>query len=228
MHDVSLNLIDKLVLIALDDEKGSFSADSLTFEYGLAGALMYELTIQEKIKVVKEKVLLNSVRYTKDDALNYAVEKIQNSKKERPMKYWVEYFGNRASHLRKPILQKLISKGILEKKEQKFLWVFPNNKYPTKNDKPENTIKARLKAIISRQTEANADDIMLISLIDSCKLNKQAYGKELSKEQKKVVKGIISESNLANETHELLKEIHDIIVASLVVIFASSTITTTS
>lgn len=224
---MQLNLVDKLLLLALNDEKGSFMADSITFQYGLAGAAVYVLSKEDRIDISNGTVSIKSQRTLRDEALDYCLNKIANSKKERSPKYWINYFGERGRNIRKPILKKLITGGILEEKESKFLWIFPNNKYPTKNAIPENSIKIRLNDIIFGNKDAEVDEIMLISLVDSCKLHKEVFNNKITKEQKTRIKNILSDSKLAGDTHKVLKEIHETIVAAIVVLLATTTITTT-
>ncbi len=225
---MNLNLADKLLLLALDDEKGTFNADSLTFNYGIAGAIIYELIKDNSIEISNKKIKVSNARNHTDAALDYCLSKIRESKKERSIKRWIDYFGNRGSRIRKIILEKLIKKGILAEKESTFLWIFPNNKYPSKNIKPENRFKSRLKDIVILFHEPEVDEVMLISLVDSCNLNKEVYGKRISKDQKKRIKEVINSEKFANDTHNVLREIHETIVASIVVLMAASTITSAS
>jgi hypothetical protein len=46
---MNLTLIDQLILLALDDHKGNLIPDSTTFSYALAGALILELALEEKL-----------------------------------------------------------------------------------------------------------------------------------------------------------------------------------
>lgn len=222
----NLNLIDRLFLLALDDEKGSFVHQSIVFGYCMAGALLYELSVQEHISITDEKVRVTNPRSTKDEALDYTLSLIGDSSKERSVKYWVDKLGHRESKIRKLVLQKLISNGLVEEKENKILWVFTSRKYPAVNAKPENEIRKRLHDIILRKTHATVDEIMLISLVDSSGLNKEVYGKEMAKTHKKDIKKLIKEYPFATETSQLIKEIHDTLLAVLIIVMASSTITT--
>jgi|TARA_R110002074_G_scaffold244087_1_gene415832 golgi phosphoprotein 3 len=50
-----LNLIDKFLLLALDDEKGSFNSGPFALTYGFAGAIFLELSLRECITIVDKK-----------------------------------------------------------------------------------------------------------------------------------------------------------------------------
>ena len=93
---------------------------------------------------------------------------------------------------------------------------------------PEKTIRQRLNDIIINESKAEMDEIMIISLVDSCGLNKEVYGKEIAKKKDKEIKRIIKDYQFADTTGKLIKELHDTIIAVLVIIIATTTITTTT
>ncbi len=224
----NLSLIDKLVLLALDDEKGTFVSDSMAFGYSIAGAVLFELSIKERIEIVENKVKIINKEKLNDETLDYCLEIISDTKKERNVNHWIEMIGNKEGSLRKKALNKLISLGILEEKENKILWIFTDRKYPTKNEIPEKNIRQRLNNIIINDSKAGMDEIMIISLADSCGLNKEVYGKEVAKKNDNKIKSIIKAYQFADTTGKLIKELHDTIIAVIVILIATTTITTTT
>jgi len=222
---INLNLVDKFLLLALDDEKGSFVSKPFALKYGLPGAILLELSLKEQIKIVDKKVIVNNVQSTGDALLDYCLELLKNSKKNRTLKYWIQSLGNKEKLIKKEVLNKLIVNGILVKREQKFLWIFNNDKFPTVNAKPENSLRKRLYEIITYHKKPNVDELMLISLIDTCDLNSIVYGKERYKKSKQNIKNIIAEAKNSNAISATIKEIHDVILAMIVVIISSSAVT---
>ena len=49
MSEMHLNLIDQLTLLAIDDARGTFIPDSTSYSYALAGALILDLALKEKV-----------------------------------------------------------------------------------------------------------------------------------------------------------------------------------
>jgi hypothetical protein len=214
-NKLDLNLLDKLFLLALDDEKGTFVSDSEVFGYCIAGAILFELSIKERIQIVENKVKIVNKEKLNDEVLDYCLEIISDSKKDRKVNHWIETIGYKEGSLRKKVLNKLISLEILEEKENKILWVFTIKKHPTKNVLPENILRKRLNDIIVNKTKAELDEIMIISLVDSCGLNKEVYGKEMAKIKDEEIKSIIKNYQFADTTGNLIKELHDEIIAVL-------------
>lgn len=226
-NDLKLSLVEKLILLALDDEKGNFVSDSMVFGYCVAGAVLFELSTKERIQIIQNKVKVVNREKLNDEVLDHCLDLISQSKKERTAKYWIEKVGNKERTLRKQALKKLISQGILTEKENKILWVFTSKKYPTKNARPENKIRKRLHEILN-YSKAEVDEIMMISLVDACGLNKEVFGKEVAKKKKAEIKKIIKDYPFADSTGKLIKEIHDTIIAVLVILMTTTTIASTS
>lgn len=225
---MNLNLVDQLCLLALDDEKGSFVADSLSFAYGLAGAVILELSLQEKIKIREKKIEINTHKKCNDDLLDHFLDQIRNSKKKRELQSWVKIIGEKLSYIKEETVKKLIDDGILTKKEEKILWVFSVDKFPTKNAKPENELRKRLNDILLNDRSLELKESMLISLIDMCSLNKEVYGKEGAKQCKKKIKEIIENAQLSSDVGKVVKEIHDALMMVIVLMLTTSTIIVSS
>ncbi|NNK17633.1 MAG: GPP34 family phosphoprotein [Maribacter sp.] len=213
--------------MALDDEKGTFVSGPFALTYGFAGAILLELSLKECIKIVDKKVVVKKLKRIDDSLLDSYLQLLMNSKKERSLKFWIQKFGNKERSIKKEILDKLILKGILDKREQKILWVFNNDKFPTVNSKPENILRKRLNEIIEFNKKPTLDELMLISLIDACDLNKIVFGKDRAKRCKDSIKTIIADAKNSIAISATIKEVHEAILAMLVVIISSSIAATT-
>jgi len=225
---MELNLVDKFILLALDDDKGTFAREPFALTYGLAGVILLELSLREYIHVIDKKVVLRSHKRIGDPFLDTYLERLTKSKKNRSLSYWIQTFGNKERSIKKEILDKLIRKGILSKREEKFLWVFNNDKFPTVNSKPENALRKRLFEILEQYGTPEVDELMLISLIDTCKLNSFVYGKERAKENKDRIKSVLKEAERSSLINDTLKEVQKTILAMIVVLITTTTAATTS
>ena len=99
-----LNLIDKFLLLALDDEKGKFNSGPFALTYGLSGAIFLELSLKECISIVDKKVVVNNFKRIDDTFLNKYLDLIKNSNRERSLKYWIQKLGNKERDIKKEIL----------------------------------------------------------------------------------------------------------------------------
>ncbi len=226
--DLELNLLEKYLLIALDDDKGSFVNDSIHLHYGFAGAILLELAIRNKIEVYGEKILLKERSTEKEIALNKAIE-LLTEEGGMSSKECVNKLAKKASEFKNDTLQKLINKGVLEKKEGKILWIFPNDKYPTQNNLPENKLRSRLNDVVLRDKKPDADDIMLLSLINVSNLTKEAFRDASDlKAIKKRIEEMTSDMKLSQVINSSIREIQAAIMIAITTAVVVTTVTSSN
>jgi len=221
---MDLTLTDKLVLLALDDDKGTFISSTQGFCYALAASVLLELSLKHAIEIKDKAVVLKSSLKLRDEVLDPCLKLIHESKKNRKIDSWINTISGKEAFIIKTISKRLICKGILRNEEKKFLWVFKSQNYPTSNPRPENELRKSLLNIIVNNQEAQPEEMMLISLVDACKLNEEAYGKEKAKKYEKRIKEVIEQSKNNSLINASLKEIHDAIVTSIVLMLTTSVI----
>jgi hypothetical protein len=222
---MNLTLIDQLTLLALDDHKGDLIPDSTTFSYALAGALILELALEEKIDFSGEYVKIKDKSRTGDAILDQFLKIIDESKKERKVKSWIDRIGQKSDQIKKDTLVKLIDQRILEKREEKILWVFNVDKYPTQNPKPENQLRGRLFDIVINHHTPDLKEIMILNLVESCRLEREVFGKEHAKVFKKEMKRIKEDDQISSSVNKSIKEISEAINTMLIIMIATAATT---
>ncbi len=223
---MTLDLLEEYLLIALDDSKGQFVIDSTHLHYGLAGAVLLELALREKVSIEGDYVKINDSAAVTEIALNKALEYLKEKAKSVKVKDVIAAFARQAGEFKQDVLQRLINKGILKKEEHKILWIIPNNKYPTSNLTPENKVRERLKAVMIHGAQSEPRDIMLLSLIDVSDLTKEAFrDKDDYKKVKKKIKEVTQDVKISGAINKSIREIQ---AAIMIAIMASVVITTST
>ena len=222
---MDLNLLDQLTLLALDDEKGNFVSNSIALPYALAGGVMMELALQEKIRLNNDRVVVKDSSSTGDIMLDKHLDIIIASNKEKKLRYWVNNFGSSFKRLKYESLDKLIDLKILERKEGKILWIFPITNYPTQNQKTENEIRRRLSRVMTHQLKPNAEDIMLLGLVSASGLIKEVFGKENRRSYKQEIKQLLEGDKMGQVTSKAIQEINDSITTTIALAAASAAVT---
>ena len=210
-----LNLMEELLLLALDDEKGKIiSSSSCALPYGLRGALLLELFIAGKIDIVDKKIVVINRNNTGNEVLDNALNIINTYHKQKTVKFWITKLTSKMKELRKDLLNGLITKGILEQQDKKVLWVIPATRYPTKNPVIENRVRKRIIGIVLQDEELDERSSMLISLINACELIKEVFPKDNLKDANKKIKNIIQDEKIGKAiTSQISDEIMLMIVA---------------
>lgn len=222
---MQLNLIEEFLLIALDDEKGQFVIDSTHLHFGLAGAILLEMALREKVDVTGEDLKLIHDEYEVEMVINKVIDQIK-AKPGKKVKDWIEILAKQADELKHDTLLRLQNKGILRKEEHKILWVIPNNKYPTSNITPENKVRQRLSDVMLRGAKSEAHDIMLLSLIDVSDLTKEAFrNKDEYAIVKKKIKEVTQDIRISHTINKSIREIQAAIMVALMSAVIVTTIT---
>lgn len=144
-----LSLAEKLMLLALQDEKGSvvFSASS-ALQYGLAGALVLELFFRKKITLAEKNIRVIDATPTGDPLLDQVLELISGLEKQKDPKHWIYKIDRKVKGIKNQITDALVQKEILRREEHRLLWVFHYSRYPTRNISPEQEIRQRIQNIV--------------------------------------------------------------------------------
>src|SRR5512136_398316 len=120
MMETKLSLAEELLLLALNDEKGTVSiAASMGLPYGLAGALLIELQEGGLIRIEGKELVPASAGPVKDDLLGEILGTLRSSRKTRTLGHWVAVFGRTGGKIKKRLLTRLVAKRILTMEERR-------------------------------------------------------------------------------------------------------------
>ncbi|GAA0606978.1 GPP34 family phosphoprotein [Virgibacillus siamensis] len=218
-----LTIPEELLLLALNDDKGTvvFSAGS-SLNYGLAGAALAELTIEERIGLEDKKVVVIDETPTGNKVNDAVLQQVIEARKPKSVKRWVQSMNYRMGQWRKDMLRDLVDKGVLEEKEQKILWVFSRNTYPTERDVPEQQIRQRVHASIFGDQKPDARTAMLLSLIKACNLINEVFSTREKKEAKKRIDQISKNNDYGDAVKVSIDAMQTAVIAACAAAAASS------
>ncbi len=112
-----LTLLDKLILLSLDDDKGTFIPESFEMEYGISAALLLELALADKIQIENQKVIVANDVPIQDTILNEFLLRITRTDGILPIHDWIERFASHAEDVQEKVLDRLLDANILRKQE---------------------------------------------------------------------------------------------------------------
>ena len=189
--DMKLNLAEELLLLALNDEKGTvLMSASTALPYGLAGALLVEL-VEASLARIEGKELVAAPRGSaRDDLLDEILETIRSSKRTRSLDHWVAKIGRSGGKIREKLLGRLVDKRILRPEEHRLLWVFPTKRYPQIDPRPEYGIRERVRSGIRGTASPDARTAALISLVHASDLTGEIFDKGERREARRRAKEI--------------------------------------
>lgn len=172
MPKPTLRLHHELLLLALHDERGSMAFGRM-IELGLGGALLTELLIEGRIRIVETKRLLGTSRIVEvldatpvgSPVLDDALAALAGSSRRPSTQHAVSRLA-RMSGLRRRVASELARHGVLREKEETVLLLFRRRRYPTLDPAPERALVARIRKALESRAEVAPRTAALISLAD--------------------------------------------------------------
>jgi hypothetical protein len=178
-----LTFVDEILLLMLDDEKGSFlPIRESTMGYVLAGAVLMDLAFANRIDTDPNQLMVldkNPIGHQVHDRI---LDSIAGSTETRDTKAWIETISREATEIRNQSLSSLIDNGILESQEEKFLWVFRARRYPTIDGRAEREVKLRITGVLLSDETPDPKDVAIICLADGCNILRDVFSdKEINR-----------------------------------------------
>lgn len=159
------------ILLLLGDEEGAFlPIQKHAFECALAGAVLMDLAFEYRIDTDLEALVVTDPTPTGNPMLDRVLAKIAARADTTDTQTWIRVLStDDAAAIREQALANLVEQGILERREERFLWALRSVRYPTLDDGVEREIKSRLDEVLSDDIP-DPRDIALISLVDACQI----------------------------------------------------------
>jgi hypothetical protein len=169
-----LTMPEELILLMLDDRTGRMhEMAGPASGYAVAAAILAELALENRIDTAPGRLFVTDPTPTGDPLLDPVLARIAADPGHLPdepadlphdSRWWIETLGGEADSFREAILARLVARGILREEEGRFLWIFPERRYPTISDREEREVKARLMAVIFNDHPPSHRDGLLIGL----------------------------------------------------------------
>ena len=177
-----LRFAEEIMLLLLDDDSGDFAPVSeLSLQCALAGAVLMDLALENRIDTDTERLILLDKTPTEDDLLDPTLANIAELTAEgasrHDARYWVEYVAQYAYEIRARALDRLVEAGVLQQRDDRFLWVFRARRYPIIDGKVDREVKLRIMGVLFSDEIPDPRDIVIIALADVCGLFRELLSK---------------------------------------------------
>jgi hypothetical protein len=223
---MTMSLAEELVLLAYNDD-GAPQGTSIWMDYGIAGAHLVELALAERVEVRADRIVVVDPTPTGSPAVDAALATIAGDGKQRKPKDWIYRLSRNA---RGPVLDGLVGAGVLERRADRVLLVFPVTRYPAPEggEPAAESERRRLmrEAITDPAVEADARTIALCTLIDALDWVKPVFPELPARETKKRLKELGEAHWAGVAVGTFIKEIQAAVIMSTIV--ATTAVTTTS
>ena len=168
-----LRFVEEITLLLLHDDDGKFAhVPTWSLNYALAGGVLMDLAMENRIDTDLEHLILVDATPTGDPLLDPTLADIAAGEKH-DARYWVEQTAERAESIQEEALSRLISLGVLERQEDRFLWVFRSRRYPMIDGQAEREVKLRIMGVLFSDEIPDPRDVVIICLADACGIFKE-------------------------------------------------------
>ena len=211
-----LTFADEILLLMLDDEKGSFlPVRESTMGYVLAGAVLMDLAFANRIDTDPERLLVLDKTPTGHPAQDRILADIAASGETKDAKVWIEAISAETADIRSQVLAGLVEKGILESQEEKFLWVFRARRYPTIDGRAEREVKLRITGVLLSDEAPDPRDVAIICLADACDILRYLFASKEINRIRPRIEQIRKLDLLGREVSDAILEIERVIMMAM-------------
>ena len=202
-------LHEEVLLLALKDDSGKVDWKASFLEYIMAGALLAELLLEERIEVSsdsKKLVTLTNSSHHENTVIDEALDMIRKSRKDRGIQHWVTKLLS-LKKLKEKTAKQLCRLGVLKEEESKILFIYTSKKYPELNPEPEQQLISRLREAITSENDVDIRTAALISLTYDTGILAIPFSKKELKASKKRLKDISSGEVIGEATEAAINAI---------------------
>lgn len=172
-------IAEDLLLLLLEDDSGKLT-NTTFLDVGIGGALLVELALAGAVEVLKgdgmwarSKVYPLHGAQPADPVLIEALSLV--SDKERTAQDLVGRLGKKR---RGPLLERLESKGILARREDKVMGLFPRTRWPAVDSSHESEVRRQLGDALVRGAHPEERTAALVALLSALGLAHKVIDRE--------------------------------------------------
>ena len=188
-----LRFAEEILLLLLDENRGDLTpAPSWSLSCALAGAVLMDLALEDRIDTDLERLILTDSTPLGDALLDPALAEIARSDQTHPTRFWVEHFAAQADDIREKALSRLATRGIVEMEEDGgFLALSPrvsrSRRYPLADGEASEEVRLRVMRVLFSDDIPDPHDIVIITLANACDLFKRLLSPdELEEAQERI------------------------------------------
>ncbi len=206
---ISLTLYEEMLLLALDDRKGT-TGMSAWHTTAMGGVILAELVLMGKLHIGTDKKKMVDAEpgaQVDDPLLSECLRLVQDAKRRKRGSEWVAKFAG-LKDLRNRAARGLVSKGVLNESNDKVLGIFPRTIFPTRDGGPEQALVARLTdAVMGDSDRIDPRTMVVVAVANATALLEKAIPKKDLKGRKARLKQLSEGQLAAGATGEALQAV---------------------
>ena len=222
----TLTLYEEILLLALDDDKGTTPMEGM-FRNAMGGAILAELILAGALRVdddKKKKVHAAPAARVDDVILAECLAMVRDKDKPQAARIWVQKFAG-LKNLKERAARQLVDRGVLVEEEGTVLKIFKRTLFPERDGGPERDLRQRMeRAIFTYSSELEPRTVIIVALAKATGMLDKVFDKKRLKEQKQRLEDIMSGQVAGQATKEAVEAVQAaIVVCTMVPIITAAT-----
>lgn len=163
-------IAEDLLLLLYADATGKAVVERTKVDHALAGAVLIELAMAGRVDIAGEneverkgRLIVRDRSPFGDDVLDGALEIIDDKEGRKPQ----NVLGALAKQLRDRLLARLADRGVLERREEMILGLFPTTRWPAADAAAEAEVRSKLDAALLLGKEPDPRTAALVAMLSA-------------------------------------------------------------
>ena len=167
-----LTFVEETCLLLLDEKTGEFlPIHSNILECALVGAVLVDLAFAYRIDTDPKTLMVMDRTSTGEAMLDRVLARIGEQSETTDTATWVKTLArDEAADIHKQAMDRLVERGILERREKKSLLGRRSSRYRTVDETVAREVKERIRVLILTDDIPDPRDTALLSLVDACNI----------------------------------------------------------
>jgi hypothetical protein len=224
MAEKNFNTAEKFLLIAHHPERGRFLIQNIYLQYGIAGAILLDLTLEDRIDIVDKRLILKAAGVSANPVISDVAALMSQSVKPRRVDYWIRSLGRRHVKYKWQILKGLADKRIVRIEDKKFLGFIPYRRsYLIESYTRSNLIRQLRNEILAYRGSSD-DNAALAGLVKACRMQRiLSTDRDELKQIREQLKKMLSDSPVSDVVSQTIRQVHAAIMTSVTAAIITST-----
>lgn len=200
------NMFETLFILALDEDEGYIVESALeNLEAAVAGAVLAELVLQERIELRDDRVMVSNQECTGHPILDKALNDILDVTRLRKPRYWINTLVYKK--LLQEIGHDLVDQGVLSRQKKRLRLAVTSGEHQAPVPALKYNIKSHLREIVLAGGQPELADQVLLAFLYHADLLRLAFTVEERKIASKEIKRLLKDGEENGGLSETLKTI---------------------
>lgn len=212
-------------MLAHHPEKGGFKVSGMYIQYGLGGAILLDMSLEELIDITDKRLILKSTRLSGDPLIHEVIKLMSQNPQPRRVGYWVRKLAEHYNRYKWQILKGFADKRIVRVEEKKFLGLIPYRRsYLIESYTRSNLIRQLKNEILTNSREPSSSTLAIAGLIEACRMHRILSD---DRDELKIIrtrlKKIGKEAPVSDVVSQTVRQVQTAILASVTAAMVAST-----